>query len=595
MSFRPDEASHRRAPGTVDSRAPTRRTVLIGMSAFAATQAFGRSAPALAAQIGAPARVIDIRVTEVPVAITGKPSVAVLMNGTLPGPVLRLREGDDLEIRVTNALSEDTSVHWHGLLLPPDMDGVPGISFPGIKPGETFVYRFRLRQSGTYWFHSHSGGQELVGMFGAMVIEPAVGERHRAERDYVVMLSDWHDTPPLKILANLKRDAGYYNYNKRTVTETMHEWFNAPGAEARAAIVRDRLAWGEMRMDPTDLADVTGYTFLMNGKTSAENWTALFHAGERVRLRFVNAAGMTLFDVKIPDLPMTVVQADGQDVEPVAVEEFRIAPGETYDIVVEPAGGRAYTIFAQSLDRSGYARGSIAAHEGMTAAIPALDPRPLRKLSDMGGAHAGHGEGQRAPAEGGHEGHATPAPAPLPAPIASDHQSHGAPKPNPHVGHAAPATSPKAVLPKLSYADLRAVSPDPDHRPPDREVVLRLTGVMERYIWTINDKKLFEAEPIRLRYGERVRITYVNETMMEHPLHLHGVFTGLQNGQGAYAPLKHTIIVDPGKSVSADFTANEPGAWALHCHLLLHMVVGMFVKVIIDEPPAASLSERTGR
>jgi CopA family copper-resistance protein len=535
-------------------------------------------------------RTHSLSVAEAAVRITGNPATAVLLNGSLPGPILRFREGDEAVITVKNDLAEDTSIHWHGFLLPAAMDGVPGISFPGIKPGETFTYRFPVRQSGTYWYHSHSAGQELQGMFGAIVIEPAGGERHRAARDYVIMLSDWTDEPPLRVLANLKGDAGYYNYHKLTVSDFFREFANAPGAT-----VQDRLDWGRPRMDPTDLSDVSGYTFLVNGRTPAENWTALFRAGERVRLRFVNAAGMTLFDVKIPGLPFSVVQADGQDVQPVLVDEFRIAPGETYDVLVEPAGGRAYTMFAQSLDRTGYARGTLAEREGMSASIPPLDLRPRRTMADMMGDMAGTpgmGAGSNKPMAMPPSSSSTMAG--TPGTQSGGHDMPGMGEMNPAPGH--PPNTPAAggAWRKLRYADLRAMSPDPNSRPPDREVVLRLTGVMERYLWTINDKKLFESEPVRLRYGERVRITYRNETMMEHPMHMHGMFVGLQNGQGAFAPRKHTVIVNPSETLSVDFTANERGTWALHCHLLLHMVAGIFAKIVVGDEPGAAAA-RTSR
>lgn len=465
-----------------------------------------------------------------------------------------------------------------------------GISFPGIRPGETFTYRFPLRQSGTYWFHSHSGGQELQGLFAPIIIEPAAGDRHKTERDYVVMLSDWSDEAPLAILANLKKDAGYYNYHKRTVLDFFHDLAGAQGSARRSAVIQDRLAWGRMRMDPTDLSDVSGYSFLINGQTPGQNWTGLFSPGERIRLRFINAAGMTIFDVKIPGLPVTVVQADGQDVNPVEVDEFRIAPGETYDVIVSPAGG-AYTIFAQSLDRTGFARGSLAEHSGMSAPIPSLDPRPLRAMADMSGGMApmpgmGNASGTQGATSPAHSGDT--ADASMPGMDMSAMPGISTPQP-------APAEAEATQWRKLTYGNLRAAEPNTDVRPSEQEIVLRLTGDMERYLWTVNDKKLIEAEPIRLRYGERVRLTYVNETMMEHPMHLHGMFVALQTGaDAALAPRKHTVIVKPGERLSVDFTANERGTWALHCHLLLHMVAGMFVKVIVGDEVAASDRERAG-
>lgn len=501
----------------------------------------------------------DLAIDRLGVNFTGSSRNAVAINGTIPGPLLRLREGEDVELNVTNHLDEDTSIHWHGLLVPAGMDGVPGLSFEGIRPGETFRYRFRVRQSGTYWYHSHSGLQEQQGHYAPMIIEPAGAEPHPFDREHVIVLSDWTDEDPMEVLRNLKGDGGYYNFGKRTIPQFFRDLFRSPGA-----VIRDRDMWGRMRMDPTDIADVTGatYTYLMNGRTPNGNWTALFRPGEKVRLRFINASAMTYFDVKIPGLRMKVVQADGQDVEAVEVDELQIAVAETYDVIVEPHAGMAHTIFAQAMDRSGYARGTLAEREGATAAIPPMDPRPLRTMADMGMAgHAGHGAMAEAPPAMEHAG---------------------------HEGHAMPTAQKK-----LEYSDLRALVPNRDVREPEREVVVRLTGDMERYFWTLNDQKVSEADPIRLKLGERVRLKLVNETMMEHPMHLHGVFVELQNGQAAaHAPRKHTISVPPFQTVEAHLTFDEAGPWAFHCHLLLHMATGMFVPVIVEDDRA--LSGRSG-
>lgn len=501
----------------------------------------------------------DLVIDRLGVNITGSNRTAVAINGTVPGPLLRLREGEEVELTVTNRLDEDTSIHWHGLLVPSGMDGVPGISFPGIRPGETFRYRFKVRQSGTYWYHSHSGLQEQQGHYGPLIIEPAGPEPHPCDRDHVIVLSDWTDEDPMQVLRNLKGDGGYYNFGKRTFPQFIQGLIRSPGAT-----IRDRDMWGRMRMDPTDIADVSGaaYTYLMNGRAPRDNWSALFRPDESVRLRFINASAMTYFDVKIPGLRMTIVQADGQDVEPVEVDEFSIAVAETYDVIVQPRAGTAYTIFAQSLDRSGYARGTLAEHEGETAAIPPMDPRPLRTMADMGMAD-----------------HSDPAMPGMDMPRMGE-----------HAGHAMPASARK-----LQYADLRAGVPNRDVREPQREVVLRLTGDMERYFWTLNDKKLSESDPIRLRLGERVRLKLVNATMMEHPMHLHGVFMELQNGQAAaHAPRKHTVSVPPFQTVEAHLTFDEAGPWAFHCHLLLHMATGMFVKVIVEDGAAITGRPGTG-
>ncbi len=505
------------------------------------------------------------------VTITGRPVSSITVNGQIPGPTLRFREGEDVVIHVTNKMREDASVHWHGLLLPGEMDGVPGFNgFPGIKPGATFTYRFHIRQAGTYWYHSHTNTQEQAGLYGALVIEPRVADPVQTDRDHVVVLSDFTEEDTGEILRNLKNDHSYYNRGRRTVGD----FFRDAGRDGLGAALRDRLDWGEMRMDPTDMSDVSGYTFLVNGKTSKDNWTAAFKPGERVRLRFVNASAMTYFDVRIPGLKMIVVQADGQNVEPVPVDEFRIAVAETYDVVVVPKDDKAYTIFAEPIDRSGYARATLAPREGMTGEIPATRPRTLLTMADMGMAHGDHA--QHAPT----------------AATADEHQGHGS-----HEGHGAapadaegPSGPPRgwadAGTPKgmraLSYADLRAFTPQKDLRQPTREIVVRLGGSMERYIWTLNGAKMEDAAPIELKYGERVKITFVNESMMAHPMHLHGMFVQLVNGQpGERLPNKHIVNVPPGGSYSALLTADEPGEWAFHCHLLYHMMAGMMTKVVV--------------
>lgn len=494
----------------------------------------------------------DLAVGRLGVSFSGDSAEASSINGMIPGPLLRLKEGQDVIIRVTNNLEEVTSLHWHGLLVPFDMDGVPGFSYSGIEPGETFTYRFRVRQSGTYWYHSHSGGQEQRGVYAPIVIDPAGADPVEFDREHVIVLSDWTDEEPMEVLRNLKGNGGYYNYGKRTLPGFVKDLF----ADAGAAI-RDRDMWGRMRMDPTDIADVSGatYTFLLNGRTAEQNWTGLFRAGERVRLRIINAAAMTYFDLKIPGLSMTVVQADGQDVEPVAVEELQIATAETYDVVVEPEAGQTYTIFAQTLDRSGFVRGTLSEREGAEAPVPPRSPRTLRTMPMDGHEMAGTMD------------------MPADAPGHADHA----------VGSASPT-----VHSKLEYSHLRALTPNPDVREPTKTVVFRLTGDMERYFWTLNDKKLGDSDPIRLQVGERVRIQFVNETMMEHPMHLHGVFMELQNGQDrAHAPRKHTISVRPFETVEAHVTFEVAGPWALHCHLLYHMVTGMFARVEVTDGPLA--------
>ncbi|WP_434131464.1 copper resistance system multicopper oxidase [Methylocaldum sp. GT1BB] len=532
------------------------------------------------------------------VNLTGRERTAIAANGSLPAPTLRWREGEEVALRVTNRLDEPTSIHWHGIVLPYDMDGVPGISFPGIPPGETFSYRFRLSQSGTYWYHGHSAMQEQLGLMGAIVIEPAKGEAHAYDREYTVMLSDWSDENPHRVLAKLKKQSDYYNFQKRTV----FDFFRDLSGKGVKETMADRLAWGEMRMDPTDIADVTGYTytFLVNGQGPEANWTALFKPGERIRLRFVNAAAMTHFDVRIPGLRMRVIQADGQDVEPVEVDEFRIAVAETYDVLVEPREAKAYTVFAEAMDRSGYARATLAPRRGMRAEVPALRPRPLVTLAEMAAAHGmEHGSAAGGPhaamkhtpekehRTNGHEGHDM---------AGMDHaampeMNHAMSSHAGHEGHAmAEHVEERAGTGHrvLSYADLKSAEKHADWREPDREIILRLTGTMNRYIWSINGQKYSEAEPIRLKYGERVRFTYINETMMNHPLHLHGMWQDLDNGKGPFNPRKHVVNVKPGETVHVDVPVDAPGEWAFHCHLVYHMETGMFRKIIVEPPDTAA-------
>src|SRR6185437_11739026 len=328
----------------------------------------------------------NLEVSSIEVNFTGASRRATVVNGQVPGPLLRWRQGDTITVRVANRLTVPTSVHWHGVIVPADMDGVPGLSFAGIAPGETFTYRFRANQWGTYWYHSHSRFQEQVGLYGPIVIEPRGGERHHADREHVVLLSDWTDSDPEHLYRTLKLDSEYYNFGQQTVGD----WAHSIRKHGWKSTLQERLMWGEMRMNRTDLADVSGYayTYLMNGAPPAANWTALFNPGERVRLRLINGSSMSYFDVRIPGLKLTVVAVDGPDIEPVSVDELRIAAGEVYDVIVEPRDDRAYTIFAQSIDRSGYARGTLTPRRGMQAEVPPLDARALLTMTDMGMGHS---------------------------------------------------------------------------------------------------------------------------------------------------------------------------------------------------------------
>lgn len=530
---------------------------------------------------------IDLSIGEKQIEIGGRRYSAIAINGTVPGPLIRLREGQEAVIRVTNQLAkETTSIHWHGLILPFRMDGVPGVSFPGIRAGETFTYRFPVRQNGTYWYHSHSAAQEQIGVFGPMVIEPAGRDPVRSDREYVVVLGDWLDGDPATMLAKLKKDNSYSNYQRRTVGDFVSD----AGKNGLKATIADRWEWGKMRMDPTDLADITGhnYTFLMNGLAPESNWTGIFRPGERVRLRFINAAAVTFFDVRIPGLRMTVVQADGQDVKPVTVDEFRIGIAETYDVIVEPNESNAYTIFAETLDRSGYARGTLAPRAGMTAALPDRRKRVVRTMADMGMADmAGMASGPASTPKMAANPPSPKSDASMAGMSGDGAAMHGPDKHGP--GNSVVAMAPKNRLGEpgtgldgmpwrvLVYNDLQSLEANYDRRPPEREIELHATGNMQRYMWSFDGKEYTkDMEPIRFNYGERLRFTWVNDTMMEHPLHLHGMFMELDNGQGANKPRKHTVVLKPGEKLSVEITADAPGLWAFHCHVLYHMEVGMF-------------------
>ncbi|QLL10939.1 copper resistance system multicopper oxidase [Pseudomonas chlororaphis] len=542
----------------------------------------------------------DLFIGESQVNYSGTSRTAMTINGGLPGPLLRWREGDTVTIRVRNRLKEDTSIHWHGLILPANMDGVPGLSFHGIAPGGLYEYRFKVRQNGTYWYHSHSGLQEQAGVYGPLVIEAREPEPFQYDRDYVVMLSDWSDEAPERLMHILKKQPGYYNFHKRTVGDFIED----VSRDGWAATLADRKMWAQMKMTPTDLADVSGYTYtyLINGQSPGGNWTGLFKPGEKLRLRLINGSAMSYFDLRIPGLKMTVVAADGQYVQPVSVDELRIAVAETYDVLVEPGSQEAYTLFAQAMDRSGYARGTLSQRPGLSATVPPLDPRPLVSMADMGmdhGSMAGMDHGQMQGMDQGnmagmdHSGMAGMS--------GMDHgtmggamQSHPASEDgNPLVDMQTMSPTPKLADPGiglrnngrrvLTYADLRSTFEDPDGREPSRTIELHLTGHMEKFAWSFDGIKFSDAEPLRLTYGERVRITLVNDTMMTHPIHLHGMWSDLEDEQGRFLVRKHTIDMPPGSKRSYRVTADALGRWAYHCHLLFHMEMGMFREVRVDE------------
>ncbi len=596
--------------------------VLLGFSPFART-AWAQSGDT---RTGAPAVLtgteFNLEIGETPVNFTGNPQMATTINGSLPGPTLRWREGDTVTIRVTNRLKEATSIHWHGILLPFQMDGVPGISFPGIAPGETFTYRFKVEQNGTYWYHSHSGMQEATGMIGAIVIEPAQSDPIRADREYVVQLTDWTDEDPMRVLAKLKMQGDYYNYNQPTVVD----FFQDASRDGLKAAIDKRKMWNEMRMSPTDLNDLSSnvLTYLMNGTTPAGNWTGLFRPGERVRLRFINGSGHSFYDVRIPGLKMTIVQADGQNVDPVTVDEFRFGSGETYDVIVEPKDD-AYTIFAQSMDRTGYARGTLAIRAGLMAAVPKLDAPEWLTMADMMGAMGG---GMAGMADMDHGGSGQPAMAGMNhgamagmsagsmagmdhgsmagmnhANMAGmDHSAMGRDKASTKVRHAkteyGPSTDMHVDMPRinlddpgiglrnngrrvLTLADLHTIGGPMDPRSAEREIELHLTGNMERYSWSFDGVEFGKSTPVHFRYGERVRVILHNDTMMTHPMHLHGMWSELETPDGAFQARRHTIPVQPAQRISFLVTADALGRWAWHCHLMLHMDMGMFREVVV--------------
>lgn len=528
-----------------------------------------------------------LNIGESPVNYTGVARVATTVNGGIPGPVLRWKEGTTVTLRVTNRLSVPTSIHWHGILLPFQMDGVPGISFDGIAPGETFVYRFPVRQSGTYWYHSHSGFQEQVGLYGPIVIEPAGPERYPSDRDYVVMLNDWTDDDPNHIFATLKRQSDYYNFAEPTAPEFFHD---VRELGLQKALAKRRM-WNQMRMSPSDLSDVGGYTYtyLMNGNAPTGNWTGLFKPREKVRLRFINGSAMSYFDVRIPGLKMTVIAADGQDVEPVPVDEFRIAVAEVFDVLVEPTEDRAYTIFAQSIDRTGYARGTLAPREGMQAEVPAMDPRQRLAMVDMMGAMAMGGGAHGAMPGMDHGGMAGMAGMSMDAMVKAHHArtEYG------------PGVDMRVDMPRtnlddpgvglrdngrrvLTYADLHTIGGPIDSREPSREIELHLTGNMNRYMWSFDGVKYADAKPVHFKYGERLRIVLVNDTMMPHPIHMHGMWSELENPDGQFQVRKHTVNVQPAQRVSYAVSADAPGRWAYHCHMLYHMEAGMFRELVVS-------------
>ncbi len=511
----------------------------------------------------------ELQIGETSVSFGGRRATAIGVNGSVPGPLIRLREGQVANLNVSNALEEPSSIHWHGLLLPSDMDGVPGLSFDGIGVGERYHYQFKVRQNGTYWYHSHSGLQEQSGVYGPLIIDPDGEDPVQYDREFVVLLSDWTFEDPYRVLANLKHAEDYYNRNRWTLADYRREAQERGFGPAAA----DDAMWAAMRMSKTDIADISAatYTYLMNGRDAAQNWSGIFQPGERVRLRFINGSAMTFFNVRLPGLSMQVVQADGQNISPVDVDEFQIGVAETYDVVVQPDAG-AYTIMAESMDRSGYVRGTLTSDPALIASVPGLREPPILTMADMGMQHEGMG---------GHADHMNP--------VAHDHRM------GPGVDMVAEMPMARLNHPGLGlddvehrvlrYSDLKSLRANTDRRAPGRQLELHLTGNMHRYMWSFDGVKFSEVKgPIEFEYGERLRLVFVNDTMMAHPIHLHGMFVELVNGNGEYNPRKHTLTVKPAERLVADVTADEPGLWALHCHLLYHMKAGMMRAVRVPSP-----------
>ncbi|ANA35752.1 Copper resistance protein CopA [Ralstonia mannitolilytica] len=613
--------SHR-APGLLLPNLPRRRFVQglaaggviagLGLGGIAASHA-AAGATALGASPVLQGTEFDLVIAETPVNFTGKPGMATTINGMLPGPTLRWRQGDTVTIRVTNRLAEPTSIHWHGIILPFQMDGVPGISFRGIAPGETFTYRFKVEQSGSYWYHSHSGFQEMTGVYGGLIIDPAGGETIRADRDYSVLLSDWTDEDPMRVLSKLKVQSDYYNYNQPTVVDFFRDLSN----EGWRAAIDKRQMWNQMRMNPTDLADLSGatLTFLTNGVTPAGNWTGLFSPGETVRLRFVNGSGNTFYDVRIPGLKLKVVQVDGQNIEPVTVDEFRFGPGETCDVLVSPRDD-AYTIFSQSMDRTGYARGTLAVRKGLQAAVPQVDKAEWLTMADMMGDMGGMGgmagmggmdhAGMSGMASGGmtmmgagdmdmmgqDQSAVPPASAANDLKVPSKKARHARTEYGPgtdmHVDMARTNLDDPGIGLRnngrrvLVLADMHTIGGPLDRRGPQREVELHLTGNMERYTWSIDGVEFGKSTPVHFRYGERLRVILHNDTMMTHPMHLHGMWSELETPDGQFLARRHTLPVQPAQRISFLVTADALGRWAWHCHLMLHMDAGMFREVVVS-------------
>ncbi len=573
---------------------PARRRFVQGLAVAGVFAGLGawplRASPGAMRQAVLSGTQFDLAIGESPVNFTGRARTAVTVNGSLPAPLLRWKEGTTVRLRVRNALrpgsihGDRTSIHWHGIVLPANMDGVPGISFDGIGRGQAYDYRFDVRQAGTYWYHGHSGFQEQAGLYGPLIIDPLAPAPFAYDREHVVMLTDWTDLDPAALFSRLKKMPGYDNHYKRTVGDFLRD----ARRDGVSKTLADRRMWGAMRMTPTDLSDVNAntYTYLMNGATSLANWTGLFRHGEKLRLRFINGSSMTYFDVRIPGLKMTVVAADGQYVHPVTVDQFRIAAAETFDVIVEPAGQDAFTIFAQDMAHTGYVSGTLAVREGLRAPVPALDARAILTMGDMGhrmpsNSTMSHAMVDMPGMDHAAMGHAMPA------------QTHPASETgNPFVDMQASAPTPRLDDPGLglrdngrtvlTYGMLKSAFDDPDGRDPGREIELHLTGHMERFAWGFDGRKFAEAEPLRMHYGERLRIVLVNDTMMTHPIHLHGMWSDLEDEDGAFHLRKHTIDMPPGTRRSYRVRADALGAWAYHCHLLFHMEAGMMREVQVE-------------
>lgn len=550
---------------------------------------------------------VDLVLASKTVNFSGESIETVAINNQIPAPVLRFKEGDHVTINVHNRLNEGTSIHWHGLILPWFMDGVENVTQEPIPPGGTFSYSFTLKQSGTYWYHAHSGFQEQQGMYGGFIIDPKEPPSYKYTKDHVIVLSDWTNAHPDNVFANLKKDGDYYT-PKFPLQPSLAKFirdYNKGTPEERKKLTADYEMMQQMRMSIYDLSDVAYDAFLLNGQTKENPWTAPVNVGDTVRLRFIGAGGSTIYHVKIPGALMKVVHIQGHDVEPYSVEDFTIAPGETTDVLVKIEKDEPYIIYAESADSLGAAYGALITKPQQHINYEKVEPFPEPQPVMMGGHMIDHG------AIGHDSSSMDMASGKPPMPgmnmKSSDHQMDMSSKESPmwgmkenshhnntgseHHGHKMDMGSSEHSMASMSqkteatpessptmgtkYQNLKSPVKTNDPDKPVQEIKMELSGYMGRFMWFINGLAEYEAEPIVIEPGKRYRLIFTNLSMMIHPMHIHGHFFILRNGHGAYDPFLHTIEVAPGATVVADFDASESGQWFFHCHHLYHMMSGM--------------------